>query len=52
VLIDTAAARRTVIDARLPLEPVADLFALARDDCAIIYGGERSDSDIWIVERK
>jgi hypothetical protein len=51
VLVNTVTSRRTVIDVRLPLDPVDDLFAVSKDDRTIFYGGERAQSDIWIIER-
>jgi hypothetical protein len=31
---------------------VNDAFALTPDGRTILYGGRRSEADIWIVERK
>ncbi len=52
VVLDTVSLQRTVLTVRLPLLPFADVFALSKDDRTILYGGARSESDIWIVERK
>ncbi len=52
VVLDTVSSKRTVLDVRLPLLPFDDVFALSKDDRTILYGGARSESDIWIVERK
>jgi len=52
VVLDTVSSKRTVLTVRLPLLPFAYVFALSKDDRTILYGGARSESDIWIVERK
>jgi len=40
------------VDVKLPLRDVHDAFAITPDGRTIFYGGERSEADIWIVERK
>jgi Tol biopolymer transport system component len=53
VVLDTSTLQRTVIDVRLPLPPASvSMFALSRDDRTIIYGGQRAESDIWIMENR
>ena len=50
VVVDTVSGARTVVDSRLP--PAAPFsFAMAPDGRTLYLGVERSESDIWIVER-
>ena len=51
VVLHASSGARTVVDVTLPLPPTDDAFAIARDGRTIYYGGERSESDIWIAER-
>ena len=52
IVADTRTGARTVVDITLPLTPTDDAFALSPDGRTIYYGGERSESDIWIAERQ
>ncbi len=52
VVLDTQSGGRTVVNVRLPLPPTDNTFALSPDARTIYYGGERSESDIWVMERK
>ena len=52
VVIDTVTGTRTPVDVRLPAAARADLFAISPDNRTIYYGGVRSESDIWILERR
>lgn len=53
VVLDTSTLQRTVVDVRLPLPPASlSMIALSRDDRTIIYGGQRAESDIWIMEKR
>jgi len=52
VVLDTVTRQRTVVPIRLSARPVTEGFALSADGRAIIYGGIRAESDIWIAEKK
>ena len=52
VVLDTSSGRREVVDVRLPLRPDMSFFAVARDGRSIYFGGNRTEADIWIVERR
>ncbi|MEX2273445.1 MAG: protein kinase [Vicinamibacterales bacterium] len=51
VVADSVSGARTLVNVRLPMNSTDDAFALSRDGRMIYYGGERSESDIWIAER-
>ena len=50
VLLDTVSGDRRVIETKLPLTPLPGMMAISRDNRVIIYGGNRSESDIWVAE--
>ena len=50
VLLDTVTRERRLVATQLPLEPKDTGFALSRDDRLLVYGGVRSESDIWVAE--
>ena len=52
VVVDTVTRQRTVVPVALPAPATDDVFAMARDGRTIYYGAARSESDIWIGERK
>ncbi len=52
IVVDTASGARIAVTVTLPLPPKKDTFALSPDARTIYYGGERSESDIWVMERK
>ena len=49
---DAVTRVRTVVDVRLPGPATTDVFAISPDNRTIYYGAERTEADIWIVERK
>jgi Tol biopolymer transport system component len=51
-VLDTVTGRVQRVEVTLPLPDVNDAFALTPDGRTILYGGRRSEADIWIVERK
>jgi serine/threonine protein kinase/Tol biopolymer transport system component len=51
VAVDTNSGLRTVVSVKLPLPPT-NSFALSPDGRMIYYAGARSESDIWVMERK
>jgi Tol biopolymer transport system component len=52
VVVDTVTRQRTVVPVTLPAPSTDDVFAVSRDGRTIYYGAARSESDIWIAERK
>jgi Tol biopolymer transport system component len=52
VLADAVTKARTVIDVDLPGPSADDMMAISRDGRTIYYGAKRSQSDIWIAERR
>lgn len=52
VLLDTVSMDRRVVRAQLPLPPSEELLAITKDDRRIVYGGNRSESDIWVVDQQ
>ncbi len=52
VVLDMATRARTVVPVRLPWPASEEAFAISPDNRTIYYGAMRSESDIWIVERK
>jgi Tol biopolymer transport system component len=52
IVVDTVTRSRTVIDVRLPGSPQNDVFAISPDNRTIYYGAQRTEADIWIVERR
>jgi Tol biopolymer transport system component len=51
-VLDTVTKTRTTADVRLPAPSVDDMFAMSPDRRRIFYGAARSETDIWVVERK
>jgi Tol biopolymer transport system component len=51
VVLDAETGLRTVVSVKLPLPPT-NSFALSPDGRMIYYAGARSESDIWVMERK
>jgi len=51
-VLDTVTRTRTTVDVRLPAPSVDDTFAVSPDRRRIFYGAARSETDIWVVERK
>lgn len=51
VILDVETAERRVIHVDLPLPVAEEAFAVAPDGSALYYGGERVESNIWMVER-
>jgi Tol biopolymer transport system component len=51
VVLDAETGLRTVVSVRLPLPPT-NSFAVSPDGRMIYYAGARSESDIWVMERK
>jgi Tol biopolymer transport system component len=52
VVVDTDTGAQTLVDVHLPAPAISDVFAVSPDDRTIYYGAQRSESDIWIVERR
>lgn len=52
MVVDIDSGRMQQVDVRLPLPNAGDSFAITPDGRTILYGGTRSEADIWIVERK
>ena len=52
VIIDVETAERRVIPVDLPLTPTQAAFAIAPDGKTLYYGGQRVESNIWMVERR
>jgi Tol biopolymer transport system component len=52
VVFDTTSRTRTVVDVTLPGPSAIEQFAISPDNRTIYYGAERTEADIWIVERK
>jgi len=52
MVLDTASGRMQQVEVTLPLRTDGDAFAISPDGRTILYGGTRSEADIWIVERK
>jgi Tol biopolymer transport system component len=52
VVVDTVTQARTHIDVTLAAPSVDDTFAMRSDGRTIYYGAQRSEADIWIVDRK
>jgi Tol biopolymer transport system component len=52
VVVDTVTRLRTVVPVTLPAPSTDDVFAVSRDGRTIYYGAARSESDIWIAERR
>ena len=52
VVVDTDTGAQTLVDVHLPAPAIPDVFAVSPDDRTIYYGAQRSESDIWIVERR
>jgi len=52
MLVDTVTKERKVIDVDLPGPSTDDLMSISRDGRTIYYGASRSQSDIWIAERR
>ncbi len=50
VILDVETAERRVIHVDLPLPVAEEAFAVAPDGSALYYGGERVESNIWMVE--
>ena len=52
VVLDTVTRSRTAVPVRLPWPVGEETIAISPDNRTIYYGAMRSESDIWIVERK
>ena len=52
IVLDTVTRKRVVVPVRLPGPAAKEMFAIGRDDKTIYYGAGRTESDVWIVERK
>jgi Tol biopolymer transport system component len=51
-VLDTLTRVRTVVDVHLPAPAAQENFTISPDNRTIYYGAERSEADIWLVERK
>ncbi len=51
IVVDTVSGKRTVVDVTLPGIATGFARALSPDGKTFFYGAQRSESDIWIVER-
>jgi len=52
VFVDAYSKQRTVAIDTLPVRSVNDVFTITPDGRTVYYGAARSESDIWIAERK
>ncbi|MBI2187731.1 MAG: serine/threonine-protein kinase [Acidobacteria bacterium] len=52
VLLDTVSMDRRVVKAQIPLPPADELLAISKDDRVVLYGGTRSESDIWVADQQ
>jgi dipeptidyl aminopeptidase/acylaminoacyl peptidase len=52
VVLDTVTRSRTTVPVRLPAPVGEEAIVISPDNRTIYYGAIRSESDIWIVERK
>jgi Tol biopolymer transport system component len=51
-VLDTQTRTRTVVEVHLPAPAAQENFAISPDNRTIYYGAERTEADIWLVERK
>jgi Tol biopolymer transport system component len=52
VLVDTVTKARKLVDVALPGPSTDDMMSISRDGRTIYYGAKRSQSDIWLAEKR